>query len=661
MKRLIALAAVVLAITCLSGTASAKHGWGTGGDSSFAATTLYDLNHYGTTTGNSALTGHPVNGDTVVFANKIVTAIDQKPSTYGFWMEEPGAGPYSGVLVYTGADNPTSLGMTVGDIVTVKGVLLAYTTNSDYVWEVNSGAAQAGFPYATSVVKTGHTTPPSPQRLVTGGIRWNTGDTCARPWFGVLCVLDSVNVYSQWPFGHVLLQQIQANTPPACMGAGIDTCHMSNKMLATTPTWPTNQQYATVQGIVHYEFETYLAPRNLTDFVPLGTAPAPNLVRAFALDATHVYAQFDAKLDGPTGSDYTNYDMINYHPTAASISADSFNVTLTVPTMTAAQAETLYVAGVKNSTGNPMVGTQKYGFRSGITPISLVQTPGTHADSSQFVNEMVTVRGVVTAGSSDFGGGAVFIQDPAGGHYSGLETYGPPITVNRGDNVTMAGPVSEFYNKTEQTVLYAVVNSSGNPVPTPIALTIGDIKNGAANAEWYEDCLVQVSGKVASDTVVSSIASWFLNNGADTTRVGRNATYSYIPVPGVSVNVIGILDYSTYGFGMQPRMTSDLYGGSSGVGNNGSAFTLKQSFPNPFNTRTTVAYSIAKAGNASLKIYNVAGQVVRTLVDGNVSAGNYTASWDGKAQDGRTASSGIYYARLVSGSQSQSRKLVLSR
>src|SRR5262245_6770013 len=84
MKKLFVLALAALAGSCLlAGTASARHGWGTGGDSAFAATSIYDLRQYGQVGGNSAITGHPVTNDTLRFSGKIVTALDTKPGTFG--------------------------------------------------------------------------------------------------------------------------------------------------------------------------------------------------------------------------------------------------------------------------------------------------------------------------------------------------------------------------------------------------------------------------------------------------------------------------------------------------------------------------------------------------------------------------------------------------
>jgi subtilisin family serine protease len=84
-------------------------------------------------------------------------------------------------------------------------------------------------------------------------------------------------------------------------------------------------------------------------------------------------------------------------------------------------------------------------------------------------------------------------------------------------------------------------------------------------------------------------------------------------------------------------------------------------YPNPVAEDATIAYEIAQPAPASLKLYNVAGQVVRTLVEGTVEPGRYEATWNGKDASGRKVSSGIYFYRLVAGPYSKTDKLVVVR
>ena len=95
--------------------------------------------------------------------------------------------------------------------------------------------------------------------------------------------------------------------------------------------------------------------------------------------------------------------------------------------------------------------------------------------------------------------------------------------------------------------------------------------------------------------------------------------------------------------------------------NNNSAplsFTLSQNYPNPFNPSTSIQYSLEKSAFVSLKVYNVIGVEVATLVNGVQEAGNFTVQF-GINKGTSNLSSGVYFYRLEAGSFTSTRKLVL--
>ena len=76
------------------------------------------------------------------------------------------------------------------------------------------------------------------------------------------------------------------------------------------------------------------------------------------------------------------------------------------------------------------------------------------------------------------------------------------------------------------------------------------------------------------------------------------------------------------------------------------SYLLNQNSPNPFNAKTTIRFELPATSTVTLEVYNLAGQKVRTLVDGTKQAGRYSAVWDGKDEAGRDVASGIYLYRL---------------
>ena len=90
-----------------------------------------------------------------------------------------------------------------------------------------------------------------------------------------------------------------------------------------------------------------------------------------------------------------------------------------------------------------------------------------------------------------------------------------------------------------------------------------------------------------------------------------------------------------------------------------SAYGLCQNYPNPYNPQTQIAYQLPQAGEVSLKIYNIKGELVRTLVAEHKPAGSHTVLWDGRNQAGMEVSSGIYLYRMVSGEFRATKKMVM--
>lgn len=92
-----------------------------------------------------------------------------------------------------------------------------------------------------------------------------------------------------------------------------------------------------------------------------------------------------------------------------------------------------------------------------------------------------------------------------------------------------------------------------------------------------------------------------------------------------------------------------------------TAYRLLNNYPNPFNPSTVITFEIPQSEYVTLKVFNINGQLIRTLTNENLSAGKYEKNWDGKNEIGHEVSSGIYIYRLTAGRFDHSVRMMLMK
>ena len=86
---------------------------------------------------------------------------------------------------------------------------------------------------------------------------------------------------------------------------------------------------------------------------------------------------------------------------------------------------------------------------------------------------------------------------------------------------------------------------------------------------------------------------------------------------------------------------------------------LFQNQPNPFSPETQITFDLPLAGRAELKIFDVSGRLIRTLVDEKLPAGPHSVRWDGRDETGRAVTSGVYFYSLTASGVDESRRMIL--
>ena len=268
-----------------------------------------------------------------------------------------------------------------------------------------------------------------------------------------------------------------------------------------------------------------------------------------------------------------------------------------------------------------------------------------------FRNNMVAYN---TTNPTHFGGGGVFVHGAQGRFINNTIAFnhsnkGGGIATHDGDFPTV---------KIENCIIYSNTTGSSHTQitgPGNFNITNTNIEGGWAGAGNIDEDplfientpLILQDGSPCIDKGDTSTAS---NDWEDTDNPG----FPLPPALGTLRNDMGA--YGGNQYKSMPYMSMLISGIEDENGTIPNKFTLNQNYPNPFNPTTTISYFISKPATTSLKVYDILGKEVKTLVNEYQTIGSYKIELDASS-----LSSGVYFYKLQSGSFSNTRKMILLR
>lgn len=251
--------------------------------------------------------------------------------------------------------------------------------------------------------------------------------------------------------------------------------------------------------------------------------------------------------------------------------------------------------------------------------------------------------------------GGVGILTPVVGVATILETKTPGTSMLTADHPTAIDDVSGLITVAVGAPYRAKVLSGVSGATSEVgSLTLASGQNLALHAGSFD-----AAGNYAGDASVTWRVSGGIGtlggpNGIATVFTATNAGVGFIIADHVSLidDTTGVIIVGTTGVESNPRAGTP------------QDFKLLQNYPNPFYASiaaTQIQYELPENSPVKITVYNLSGQLVQTLFQGQKNAGRYSAQWDGKISDGVAAPSGIYLVRMKAGRFNATQKIILTR
>lgn len=245
---------------------------------------------------------------------------------------------------------------------------------------------------------------------------------------------------------------------------------------------------------------------------------------------------------------------------------------------------------------------------------------------------------------------------------AGVHTY--KWTYNK-DNIVTSGSDCGWIDK----IIFPAAGGSATEAPLAYmnneTLAYGSI---APNTTFTKEIVMVNFGNQALTGTITVPNGFFVDSENVTTLnytipANSNQSFNIIFAPTVLGNYNGEVTVSTND-PSNPNLSIQITASCQNISTDpvtAKVTKLYANYPNPFNPTTNIAFSLKEQANVSIDIFNVKGQLVKRLINGQMPAGNHTITWTGKDENQKQVSSGVYFYRMQTNNYTTTRKMLMMK
>ena len=616
----------------------------------------------------------PAVADTVIGVGGIIVGFDPIATGFDAYIETSGGGPFQGIDFFTHSFNTKNApySFALGDSIVVEFAKVDLFAGD---LEIDAPNGSFGSPnFIVRKVSSGNTLPPFFVGTTNQLFELPT-NTFFPQYIGSLIHLDQTSGSSLKVARTSLTGGLGQNNAFLLVDstAPSDSVFVDGNKLTTFAPPPVGTPVTSVQGIGNAATRGFrIMLRDGNDIV-LNTPP--NLTDAYPLTDNTILVKFDRNITTASGQNTANYSLASFGSVTGAVMSGQAAVVLTINNgLSHGDIETVTANGIVGlAAGQTMTTPQSRTFINGVltaaeiqqaNPDSLVAGP-TCLDRSRFAGGggqisqgNVGTRATMAATSGARYGSIYYMMDQNNPNRGGVAAFAPPAVLTVGHTWRLVGQVQEFFGETEFSNIIDAADQGPSAVPTPKLISViqaardtCDYTNSVSDGEDFEGRLVTVGDvKVVQRFLTLPTNGFHVADQSypDTIFVQDfNGVLDPLVSPplGHVVNLTGVVHYEGGSFRIVPRSYADIVDlGVAGVGRNSARMSFSVA-PNPAR-HALFSFTLPQDADVSIGIYDVAGRQVTSLASGKMTAGTYQRQWSGETSSGRTASAGVYFAKM---------------